>query len=210
MWNNRWVASKFFITFHRIFMGFLGSEVAVDAQGIRTSDLRSILENWPADKAKPKVLYTIPVSTLRFASAPFRQWVSSYLNSVRLQSCWCISKPRTSSRGATIGRRTQFLYPWGSVFILCNLVTSLNLDDRLDDPYFYLYYGDAPRVPSYFALERKLSAVGRVLRFDSLSKILSSGMRIGFVSGPEAILDAMDVHVRWYSSSQTHATMSPC
>ena len=67
--------------------------------------------------------------------------------------------------------------------------------ESIDDPYFYLYYGDAPRYPSYFSLERQEPEVGRVLRFDSLSKILSAGIRIGFASGPEALLDAMDRHV---------------
>lgn len=37
-----------------------------------------------------------------------------------------------------------------------------------------------------------------MLRFDSLSKILSSGIRIGFASGPEALLQALDMHVRAY------------
>lgn len=64
-----------------------------------------------------------------------------------------------------------------------------------DDPYYFLYYGDAPRVPSYFTLELEQPEVGRVLRFDSLSKILSSGIRIGFLCGPEALLQAIDMHV---------------
>lgn len=38
--------------------------------------------------------------------------------------------------------------------------------------------------------------MGRVLRFDSFSKILSSGMRLGFVSGPEPLLHALDMYVR--------------
>ncbi|CCM06418.1 uncharacterized protein FIBRA_08679 [Fibroporia radiculosa] len=64
-----------------------------------------------------------------------------------------------------------------------------------DDPYYYLYYGDAPRYPSYFSLESKeQSEVGRVLRFDSLSKILSSGIRIGFACGPEPLMQAIDMH----------------
>ncbi len=71
-------------------------------------------------------------------------------------------------------------------------LTDVNI---IDDPYYYPYYGDAPRPPSYFSLERELPDVGRVLRFDSLSKILSSGIRIGFVSGPEALLTAIDMHV---------------
>jgi aspartate/methionine/tyrosine aminotransferase len=65
-----------------------------------------------------------------------------------------------------------------------------------DDPYYYLYYGKEPRYPSYFALERtELPQVGRVLRFDSFSKILSAGMRIGFASGPEALLKSIDMDV---------------
>ncbi len=64
-----------------------------------------------------------------------------------------------------------------------------------DDPYYYLYFGDAPRPPSYFELERDQPEVGRVVRFDSLSKVLSSGMRIGFISAPQPIIDAVVLHV---------------
>lgn len=64
-----------------------------------------------------------------------------------------------------------------------------------DDPYYYLYFGDAPRPPSYFTLERDQPEVGRVVRFDSLSKVLSSGMRIGFISAPQCIVDAVVLHV---------------
>lgn len=63
-----------------------------------------------------------------------------------------------------------------------------------DDPYYNLYFGPPNRPPSYFALERSQSEVGRVVRFDSFSKILSSGIRVGFASGPESILQAMDQH----------------
>ncbi|KAH9846644.1 PLP-dependent transferase [Lenzites betulinus] len=63
-----------------------------------------------------------------------------------------------------------------------------------DDPYYYLYFGSAARPPSYFSLELELPEVGRVVRFDSLSKILSSGIRIGFACGPEAIMTAIDLH----------------
>ncbi|KAK7027244.1 hypothetical protein VNI00_015333 [Paramarasmius palmivorus] len=69
-----------------------------------------------------------------------------------------------------------------------------------DDPYYYLYYGDTARPPSYFSLEAtllisdddsSLPEVGRVIRFDSLSKVLSAGIRIGFASGPQPVLDAL-------------------
>jgi len=63
-----------------------------------------------------------------------------------------------------------------------------------DDPYYYVYYGKAPRPRSYFSLEHEEPVVGRVLRFDSLSKVLSAGIRIGFASGPTVILDEMNKH----------------
>ena len=68
-----------------------------------------------------------------------------------------------------------------------------------DDPYYYLYYGEAPRPPSYFALELEEPEIGRVIRFDSMSKVLSAGIRIGFASGPERLIEAIDLHVRVFS-----------
>ena len=66
-----------------------------------------------------------------------------------------------------------------------------------DDPYYFMYFGTQPRIPSYFALEAQTGdrSVGRVLRFDSFSKIISAGIRIGFVTGPTPLLDAIDKHV---------------
>jgi len=62
-----------------------------------------------------------------------------------------------------------------------------------DDPYFYLYYGPEPRPPSYFHLEAADGkGVGLVLRFDSLSKVFSPGLRLGFASGHQVFLDAID------------------
>lgn len=65
----------------------------------------------------------------------------------------------------------------------------------IDDPYYYLYFGKAERPPSYFKLELETPELGRVIRFDSFSKVLSAGMRMGFASGPKPIIDVMDLHV---------------
>ncbi|KAF8646220.1 hypothetical protein AX16_007361 [Volvariella volvacea WC 439] len=129
-------------------------EVLTDASGIKSSSLRSIMETWPAGKAKPKVLYTVPYGC------------------------------NPTGMTATLERRKEVL----------QIAKEYNILILEDDPYFYLYYGKAPRYPSYFALEREESEVGRVVRFDSFSKILSAGIRIGFASGPEPILRAMDAH----------------
>ncbi|KAI7854328.1 pyridoxal phosphate-dependent transferase [Circinella umbellata] len=58
-----------------------------------------------------------------------------------------------------------------------------------DDPYYYLQF-NTPRTPSYFSMD----VDGRVLRMDSMSKILSSGIRIGWVSGPKAFIERMNMH----------------
>lgn len=58
-----------------------------------------------------------------------------------------------------------------------------------DDPYYYLQYA-SERIPSYFSMDLD----GRVLRFDSFSKILSSGVRLGWVTGPRALVDRIVLH----------------
>ena len=85
-----------------------------------------------------------------------------------------------------------------SVVFLDNLFKTL-----LDDPYYYLYFGSVPRPPSYWELEGKLNNTrGRVLRFDSFSKVLSAGLRLGLVTGPKPIVDAINLHV---SKCRIHA-----
>ena len=77
------------------------------------------------------------------------------------------------------------------IYQLCCEYNLLLLED---DPYYYLQFGDKEsRPPSFLSLDTQ----GRVLRctllqnfalfllfrFDSFSKILSSGIRLGFVTG---------------------------
>lgn len=44
---------------------------------------------------------------------------------------------------------------------------------------------------------------GRVLRFDSFSKIMSAGLRTGFVTGPARLLRQMELHMQ---TSSMHAS----
>ncbi|KAK4152104.1 aminotransferase [Chaetomidium leptoderma] len=56
-----------------------------------------------------------------------------------------------------------------------------------DDAYYFLNFEEDPskRARSYFSLEQEVNGeTGRVMRFDSLSKIVSSGMRLGILTGP--------------------------
>lgn len=52
----------------------------------------------------------------------------------------------------------------------------------------------SPLIPSYFELETQVfPRGGHVVRFDSFSKLLSAGIRLGFATGPKDILHAIDV-----------------
>lgn len=61
-----------------------------------------------------------------------------------------------------------------------------------DDAYYYLDYGEdkgAHAMTSYMALESSVvHETGRVLRFDSMSKVLGPGLRLGFVTGSPTVL----------------------
>lgn len=67
-----------------------------------------------------------------------------------------------------------------------------------DDPYYYLQF-NKPYVPSFLSMD----VDGRVVRFDSFSKLISSGMRIGCVTGPKPILDRIALHMQ---ASVMHAS----
>ncbi|KAJ8028785.1 Kynurenine/alpha-aminoadipate aminotransferase, mitochondrial [Holothuria leucospilota] len=59
-----------------------------------------------------------------------------------------------------------------------------------DDPYYFLQF-NKPRFPSFLSID----VDGRVLRFDSFSKVLSAGIRVGFVSGPRALIYRIQLHM---------------
>ncbi|KAG8937634.1 hypothetical protein FRC04_010520, partial [Tulasnella sp. 424] len=130
-------------------------EISTDAEGVRTADLRSMLESWPESRPRPRAIYTVPYGC------------------------------NPSGTTASLERRKELL----------SLARQYHFLILEDDPYYYLYYGEQERPPSYFKLEAEDGhPVGQVLRFDSLSKILSAGLRIGFVSGPSRIVDAIALH----------------
>jgi kynurenine/2-aminoadipate aminotransferase len=59
-----------------------------------------------------------------------------------------------------------------------------------DDPYYYMQF-ELPRIQSFYSMDKYN---GIVLRFDSFSKIVSSGIRIGFVTGVPYLIDKIELH----------------
>eukprot|EP01062_Namystynia_karyoxenos_P036806 TRINITY_DN26803_c0_g1_i1.p1 TRINITY_DN26803_c0_g1~~TRINITY_DN26803_c0_g1_i1.p1 ORF type:complete len:422 (+),score=115.23 TRINITY_DN26803_c0_g1_i1:89-1354(+) len=75
-----------------------------------------------------------------------------------------------------------------------------------DDPYYFLYLGPpgtdartSKPPPSLLSMDTD----GRVLRFDSLSKALSSGFRLGFVTGHPDFVERIQVDIQ---STSLHAS----
>ncbi|NXJ93133.1 AADAT protein, partial [Corythaixoides concolor] len=60
-----------------------------------------------------------------------------------------------------------------------------------DDPYYFLQFGK-PWAPTFLSMD----VDGRVIRTDSFSKILSSGLRIGFLTGPKPLIDRVILHIQ--------------
>eukprot|EP00510_Aplanochytrium_minuta_P002320 CAMPEP_0184014912 /NCGR_PEP_ID=MMETSP0954-20121128/5987_1 /TAXON_ID=627963 /ORGANISM="Aplanochytrium sp, Strain PBS07" /LENGTH=429 /DNA_ID=CAMNT_0026295575 /DNA_START=5 /DNA_END=1294 /DNA_ORIENTATION=+ len=104
----------------------------------------------------------------------------------------------------TVSKKPQVLYtiPTGSnptgittpenrkreIYSICCEHNLLLLED---DPYYYLQFKEN-RVKSFSSIDK----YGRVLRFDSLSKIISSGLRLGFASGPKPLVERLNLHMQ--------------
>ncbi|XP_076018599.1 kynurenine/alpha-aminoadipate aminotransferase, mitochondrial isoform X1 [Genypterus blacodes] len=60
-----------------------------------------------------------------------------------------------------------------------------------DDPYYFLQF-EKPWAPTFLSMD----VDGRVIRTDSFSKILSSGLRMGFLTGPKPLVDRVVLHIQ--------------
>lgn len=58
-----------------------------------------------------------------------------------------------------------------------------------DDPYYFLQFSKT-RIPSYLSMDTE----GRVLRLDSMSKVLAAGLRLGWVAGPKVLVERINLH----------------
>ncbi|CAL8383854.1 unnamed protein product [Arctogadus glacialis] len=74
------------------------------------------------------------------------------------------------------------------VYELARLYDMLIIED---DPYFFLQF-DKPWAPSLLSMD----VDSRIIRTDSFSKILSSGLRIGFVTGPAPLVKRVELHIQ--------------
>ncbi|OQR82886.1 hypothetical protein ACHHYP_15395 [Achlya hypogyna] len=125
--------------------------IDTDGEGLVPAHLGATLDEWPAHKKKPKVLYTIPTGGNPTGVS---------MSYARKQEVYAIAQKH------------------GLIILE-------------DDPYYYLKL-DGPRVKSFLSMD----VDGRVLRFDSFSKILSSGLRVGTVMGPTPLVERLNLHTQ--------------
>ncbi|XP_057581247.1 kynurenine/alpha-aminoadipate aminotransferase, mitochondrial-like isoform X2 [Hippopotamus amphibius kiboko] len=60
-----------------------------------------------------------------------------------------------------------------------------------DDPYYFMQF-NKPWAPTFLSMD----VDGRVIRADSFSKVLSPGLRIGFISGPKPLMERIVLHIQ--------------
>lgn len=83
-----------------------------------------------------------------------------------------------------------------SIYKICSKYDLLILED---DPCFFMHYLDR-LTPSFLSIDTE----GRVIRLDSFSKVLSSGMRVGWVTGPKPLVERLEYHIQ---SSSIHSSI---
>nr|XP_006111734.1 kynurenine/alpha-aminoadipate aminotransferase, mitochondrial-like [Pelodiscus sinensis] len=60
-----------------------------------------------------------------------------------------------------------------------------------DDPYYFLQF-EKPKAPTFLSMD----VDGRVIRCDTFSKIISPGLRLGFLTGPKPFIDRVSLHTQ--------------
>ncbi|XP_039396471.1 kynurenine/alpha-aminoadipate aminotransferase, mitochondrial-like [Mauremys reevesii] len=60
-----------------------------------------------------------------------------------------------------------------------------------DDPYYFLQF-EKTKAPSFLSMD----VDGRVIRCDTFSKIISAGLRLGFLTGPKPLIDRVILHMQ--------------
>eukprot|EP00911_Craspedida_sp_UC1_P000973 UC1_evm1s728 len=99
------------------------------------------------------------------------------------------SKPRVLYTIPTGGNPSGACMPTARRKEIYGIARSHDLIIMEDDPYYYLQFRDTP-LPSLTSMD----VDGRVVRFDSFSKVLSAGLRIGFASGPAPLMRRLGLH----------------
>lgn len=162
--------------------------VPTDGGGIRVDALAATLEGWDEARrvrARGRAAGTV-CGCRRDARGESLTLVASFSLVPFLPQG---RKPRLLYTISTGGNPTGASQPMGRKRELYDVARRHDLLLVEDDPYYYLQYAPC-RTPSLLSLD----VDGRVVRADSFSKILSAGLRVGTVTGPEPIVERVNLH----------------
>ncbi|KNE73151.1 hypothetical protein AMAG_17348 [Allomyces macrogynus ATCC 38327] len=174
--------------------------VPIDEDGIDPTALAAILDAWPARKRKPHVLYTVPTSqNPTGATTPLARRRAVYAIAQRhdflvLEDDPYVYLQYTLPADAVAEQQQQKKQPLVDAPPHPASAPSRNEADLALGARFA-----ATLVPSYMSLDTD----GRVLRFDSLSKVVGGGIRIGFLTGPAPIYERLEFDVQATSLQPT-------
>lgn len=105
------------------------------------------------------------------------------------------NSPLTHLPGSNPTGTTMPLERRQEIYRICCQYNILILED---DAYCFMHFLEE-NVPSFLSMDTE----GRVLRFDSFSKVLSSGLRLGWVTGPKPLVKIIEMHIQ---SSYLHSS----
>ncbi|KAG8504611.1 Kynurenine/alpha-aminoadipate aminotransferase, mitochondrial [Galemys pyrenaicus] len=141
--------------------------ISSDEYGIVPESLKDILSKWkPEDAKDPKKNTPKLLYTVPNGSNPTGNSLSS--------------------------NRKKEIYEVFSKTVVCGqLARKYDFLIIEDDPYYFLQF-NKPWAPTFLSMD----VDGRVIRADSFSKVLSSGLRIGFITGPKPFIERIILHTQ--------------
>lgn len=102
---------------------------------------------------------------------------------IKMPKIFYVNPTGSNPTGATIPMDRKI-----EIYQICCKYNILILED---DAYYFMDFQDAKPV-SFLSIDTE----GRVLRFDSLSKVLAPGLRVGWVTGPKQLIHNIELHIQ--------------
>lgn len=157
---------------------------------------------------KPFKAVLIPVAQDHFGMIPekLEQALEDWKKKIVKEGCG--KMPKMMYINPTASNPTGTTIPLERRKEIYEICCKYNIVILEDDPYYFMHFLDDV-TPSFLSLDTE----GRVLRFDSFSKVLSSGLRIGWVTGPKQLIQNLELHIQssyLHSSTLSQVSLNLC
>jgi kynurenine/2-aminoadipate aminotransferase len=134
---------------------------------------------------QPDIL-EVPIDAHGIIPSELERVISEYKGNKKIKFLYTIPTGQNPSGATLTAERKKQIYKMAQEYDFLILE---------DDPYYYLNLVERTDQKSDSDITfLSMDTDGRVLRFDSLSKVLSSGIRIGWCTGPSALIQQIHLH----------------